>query len=379
MEREATKDIPDPEEVRVVQLGLQQVYGDEIMFYTTRKFVDNLRSGSHVHREENLSVNMLISPDPSPRVEEVIVVRSPHVLPPDEFVGNHAWWERRTAQNEDMREAVRINDPANPRRPDCEGEPRESRLRAGDLCVGHRANHPTILLGLDDVLMSCGADCGGLLPVGLVAQLFDFLPNLQEVLLQFRELCPGDLVIIIVATTIGSSHVLLAVDRQHSEALGRRDAFTQSLLLAREEAVQREFFALAVQQPPECSRGDSWKQVGEYYQELFRDHGIDIGMMTGTYRFEPSWMPESWKEFVEEPLLKDESSDIHPQKWINGLGRFNQEKSSQLTIGIPQFRSTMRNSPAVTYARVFCHRLLHKLLYVCVMLSTLFLLEFSQV
>ena len=118
MEREATKDIPDPEEVRVVQLGLQQVYGDEITFYTTRKFVDNLRSGSHVHREENLSVNMLISPDPSSRVEEVIVVRSPHVLPPDEFVGNHTWWERRTAQNEDMREAVRINDPANPRRPD---------------------------------------------------------------------------------------------------------------------------------------------------------------------------------------------------------------------------------------------------------------------
>ena len=180
MEREVIRDIPDPEATQVVQIGREVLEDFELPLFTTRGFIDDLQSGNHLHREENLSINMIMSPDPFPKLTEVMINRSPHVLPPDEFNGKNVWWEKRMASNDDMRQAVPILDPLDPKRPDFEDEPREPQLVKNVLEAQDKYAHATLVLGLTDVLVSCAADCGGMLPVGLIRQLFTFLPNLES-------------------------------------------------------------------------------------------------------------------------------------------------------------------------------------------------------
>ena len=191
-----------PEAVQVVEIGREDTDDGPMRLYVTRQFTSDLRSGNHEHREENLSTILLASPDPSPRLKEVIVTRSPHTFPMDEFVSEGEWWERRCRDNERMREAIPISQPV-VRRPDSEDHPRECRLIEDVLPMNGLYVDTPIVLGLMDFVTPCSADLGGILPLGLTKQLCSFLPNLEVSLIYFESLLPALLVISMAFLTSG--------------------------------------------------------------------------------------------------------------------------------------------------------------------------------
>ena len=310
-----------PDAVQVEAIGNEETDEGLMQLYVTRQFGDDVRSDRHQHREENLSTIILSSPDPSPHLKEITVTRSPHLLPMDEFDADGEWWERRCRADERVREAIPISHPA-VRRPDSEDHPRECRLIKDALPNKDRYVDTSLVLGLMDFITPCSSDLGGILPVGLTRQVVSFLPNLEESLPYFEPLLPGDLMTLVVETSIGTSHIFIPIDRDHGEALGRRDAFEIGVKTALGEARRRNVGLVAVTQPPDFSRGSTWDDVARFYHQTFDTSLVNLEFLGGT-DLSKDWIFPEWQQHLYKILEEDTSVLPYPRRWIPGLGGFD--------------------------------------------------------
>ena len=101
-----------------------------------------------------------------------------------------------------------------------------------------------------------------------------------------------------------------------------------------QEITRRGVAYITLPQPPDCPKGSGWREVGNYYHAKFGATHLNFEMLIGARDFQEDWMPQGWRAAVESKLEKDSAVTPHPQKWIKGLGRFQDSPVAPLFIEI---------------------------------------------